>query len=103
MDRSINFHMALSAMNYLLTVSFRQFSLYIILKGFVLLEGNLSVLIKLPTFHRSLTSFISCGSFFRVVVFNATFNNISVILWRSVLLVEETGVPGENHRPAASH
>jgi len=23
--------------------------------------------------------------------------------WRSVLLVEETGVPGENHRPAASH
>jgi hypothetical protein len=27
----------------------------------------------------------------RVLVFNATFNNISVI---SVLLVEETGVPG---------
>ena len=26
------------------------------------------------------------------MVFNATFNNISVILWR-VLLVEETGVP----------
>jgi len=37
------------------------------------------------------------------MVFNATFNNISVILWRSVLLVAETGVPGENHRPAASH
>jgi hypothetical protein len=35
----------------------------------------------------------------RVLVFNATFNNISVISWRSVLLVEETG---ENHRPAAS-
>jgi len=33
----------------------------------------------------------------RVVVFNATFNNISVILWQSVLLVEETGVPGENY------
>ena len=32
-----------------------------------------------------------------VMVFNATFNNISVILWRSVLLVEETGVPRENH------
>jgi hypothetical protein len=31
------------------------------------------------------------------------FNNISVISWRSVLLVEETGVPGENHRPATSH
>jgi hypothetical protein len=26
----------------------------------------------------------------RVMVFNATFNNISVISWRSVLLVEET-------------
>ena len=33
----------------------------------------------------------------------ATFNNISAISWRSVLLVEEIGVPGENHRPVASH
>jgi hypothetical protein len=31
-----------------------------------------------------------------VMVFNATFNNISVILWQSILL-EETGVPRENH------
>jgi len=37
-----------------------------------------------------------------VVLLNATFNNISVILWRSVLFVEENRVPGENHRPAAS-
>jgi hypothetical protein len=36
-------------------------------------------------------------------MFNATFNNISVISWRSVLLVEEAGVPGENRRPVASH
>ena len=36
-------------------------------------------------------------------VFNATFNNISVISWQSVLLVEETEVPAENHRPATSH
>ena len=40
---------------------------------------------------------------FRVMVFNATFNNISVISWQSVLLMEETGVPEENHRPASSH
>jgi len=33
----------------------------------------------------------------RVRVFNATFNNISVISWRSVLLMEETRVPGENY------
>jgi hypothetical protein len=39
----------------------------------------------------------------RVMVFIATFNNISAILWQSVLLVEEIGVPRENHRPAASH
>ena len=36
------------------------------------------------------------------MVFNAIFNNISVTSWRSVLLVEETGVPGENHWPVAS-
>ena len=39
----------------------------------------------------------------RVLVFNATFNNISAISWRSVLLVEETGVTREDHTPAASH
>ena len=32
------------------------------------------------------------------MVFNAIFNNVSVISWRSVLLMEETRVPGENHR-----
>jgi hypothetical protein len=37
------------------------------------------------------------------MAFNATFINISVILWRSVLLVVETGVPRENLRPVASH
>jgi hypothetical protein len=37
------------------------------------------------------------------MVFNATFSNISVIPWLLVLLVEETGVPIENHRPVASH
>jgi hypothetical protein len=38
----------------------------------------------------------------RVIVFHATFNNISVISWQSVLL-KETRVPGENHRPVANH
>jgi hypothetical protein len=33
----------------------------------------------------------------RIMVFNATFNNISVISWWSVLLMEENGVPEENH------
>jgi hypothetical protein len=38
-----------------------------------------------------------------LMVFNATFNNISVISWWSILLVQETGVPGGNHRPAANN
>jgi hypothetical protein len=28
---------------------------------------------------------------------------LELISWRSVLLVEETGVPGENHRPVENH
>jgi hypothetical protein len=43
------------------------------------------------------------GFGFGSMVFNATFSNISVISWKSVLLVEGTGVPGENRRPVASH
>ena len=46
---------------------------------------------------------ISCKYRVRVMMFNATFNNISAISWRSILLVDEIGVPGENHRPATSH
>ena len=34
------------------------------------------------------------------MVFNTTFN-IDVISWRLVLLLEETGIPGENHQPVA--
>jgi hypothetical protein len=37
------------------------------------------------------------------MVFKATFNNISVISWWSVLLVEKTGGPEENHRPVENH
>ena len=33
------------------------------------------------------------------LVLNGTFSNISAISWWPVLLVEEAGVPGENHRP----
>jgi len=52
----------------------------------------------METFHTP--SLVSC-----FMVFNTTFNNISAKSWRSVLLVEKIGVPGENHRPVtvASH
>ena len=36
-----------------------------------------------------------------MVLNDVTFNNISVISWWLVLLVNETGVPGENHQSAA--
>ena len=36
------------------------------------------------------------------MVLSTNFNSISVISRRSVLLVDETGVPGENHRPVAN-
>jgi hypothetical protein len=38
-----------------------------------------------------------------LMVIHDTFKIISVISWLSVLLVEQTGVPRENHRPVASH
>jgi hypothetical protein len=50
--------------------------------------------------HQSLGQQDNRMVWFGVIMFNATFNNISVILWWSILLVEETG---ENHPPAASH
>ena len=51
------------------------------------------------------TFFESCIRFGLVwfMVFNVTVNNISVISWPSVLLVEETKVHRENHRPVANH
>ena len=49
------------------------------------------------------TQFKNTRIWVRIMMFNATFNNVSSMSWRSVLLVEETRVPGENHRPAASH
>ena len=48
-------------------------------------------------------NFLNLNRSYGVMVFNATFNNNSVISLWSVLLVEDTGVPGENHQPTASH
>jgi hypothetical protein len=48
---------------------------------------------SLATVVKALTEVL----FVCLMVFNATFSNISVILWQAVLLVEETRGPGENH------
>jgi len=58
--------------------------------------------VSAPT-HNRICYHIQWLHFFGLMVFNATLNNISVISWRSVLLVEETGVLGGNHRPGSSH
>ena len=62
------------------------------------LQYNTNNLLSLNIFITFTITIMRFGS----MTFNATFNNISVILWPSVLLVEETGVLGENHRPVAS-
>ena len=49
-------------------------------------HGNSSL--HVPTFYQRIVSTLEC----MVLVFNATFNNISVVSWRSVLLVEEIAV-----------
>ena len=49
------------------------------------------------TGHQNVNRLIDLIDF---LCFNATFSNIS---WRPVLVVEEAGVPGENHRPWASN
>jgi hypothetical protein len=67
----------------------------------LLKRGQVSVFI-VEIIHSS-SSKIKLGIRFMSMAFNATFDNISVILWRSVLLMEETGVPGENHRPVVYH
>jgi hypothetical protein len=58
-----------------------------------------------PVYIGVLNVTFSCQSYALVgfMVFNATFNNISVISWWAVLLVEEARVPCENCRPAVSH
>ena len=60
----------------------------------------LSAIYPIKMLRLSLTE---CNYYVCLMVFNVTFNNISAISWRSVLLVEETGGHGENHQPVTSH
>ena len=59
-------------------------------------EGNWNAWRKPLTCQKSLTNSVT-DTEQGFMVFNVTFNNILVISCWSVLLVEETGVPGENH------
>jgi hypothetical protein len=55
------------------------------------------ILLKVASNRKNLETNLCRFFFCWFVVFNATFKNISVISWQSVLLVEETGVSGKNH------
>jgi hypothetical protein len=71
-----------------------KFSFVNILWNLVFTNPQQIVRYKISHSKNSLTFVIGV----KVREFNATFNNISVISWQSILLVEETGIPGENHR-----
>jgi hypothetical protein len=67
----------------------------------LLLALNLSLLTIMCLVHDYLWTAVSV-MILLILVLNATFSNISAISWQPVLVVEEAGVPGENHRPWAS-
>ena len=67
------------------------------------LVSNLEAFQGLPSLSMLKIKAGKSNSVLRFMVFNATFNNISIISWRSVLLVEETEVTRENHRTVVSH
>ena len=101
---------------FLSALYFKLHNLYLILFFFLLLDNEIClnkikqyycefiIIVSPKTIH---VFTVNVSPWYRamvnIMVFNATFNNISIILWRLFVLVEETGVPGENHRPAASH
>jgi len=62
------------------------------------LENNQSIYL-----NSNIRQGFDCRTRVIVMLYNVTFNNMSVKSWWSVLLVEETGVSRENDRPAASH
>jgi hypothetical protein len=51
----------------------------------------------------SLLDHLICVEMIDRFLLNAAFSNISVISWRPALVVEEAGVPGDNHQPWAGN
>jgi hypothetical protein len=92
----------------LLTVALNTIALVIALTITIIFLNVNFLLFKLFSFYFLLNWYFvrminfAC-SYSIPMVFNATVNNISFLSWVSILLVEENGVSGENHRPAACH
>jgi hypothetical protein len=84
-----------SYMHYLLCSISITYLSFIIWKLNGLKAGNVNI------FESTKYKMVKYSLCYCFIVFNDTFNNISATSWRSVLLVEVIGGPGENHRPAA--
>ena len=73
------------------------------LKSNIHLNKEVYKQIYIKKFCLSCNHYSCCTIKVWLMMFNATFNNISVISWQLVLLVKKTGVPRENHWLVASH
>ena len=69
----------------------------------VLLTLSFLAFEKLPVLEIKIPRYLNSIELLIYWCFNATFSNISAISWRPVLVVEEAGGLGENHRPMASN
>jgi hypothetical protein len=77
-------------------VNNQNFGVPNVTKDYAETAQNITVYLKHPETIKNVDVALAVRVRIRVMVFNATFNNSSsVISWRSVVLVEETGVPGE--------
>jgi hypothetical protein len=86
-----------------LVIWFAQIQIPNVISHLITYCSSNDIKLFIPILPNQFTSIVCYFVFVCLVVFNATYNNISVISWGSVLLVEETEGPGENHRPVASH
>jgi hypothetical protein len=65
--------------------------------GWLTTTSSFTALSLLDNQQTAYYEFLYLGLVGWFMVFNVTFYNISVISWQSILLVEETAVPKENH------
>ena len=109
-DRSINWLVTQNVTNSFWCIYIWKLMVYLCIYWFVFnilacvrvycILYNLLLLLYYLTFQETIKNQLKGN--YRVMVFNGTFNNSSVISWQSVVLVAETGGP-ENHQPAVSH
>ena len=78
----------------------RLVSLWMFLLLMIVERKLVGYLVQKLNHHGNYKYYVGLGV--TVIVFSVSLNNISVISWLLVLLVEETRVPGENHWPASS-